>query len=322
MLLGGEAGGGGGDAAPDEHAIGTSAPAAAVAAAPPAAGTSGSELESGEVKPDSGEESSDSGEQSEGEGGGNGEDNDEDEAWGELEEFCLYSALGLSRGFSGGFTRVTARYHKAVASKRRGAARVRRARAGNAISILELRRVTTAFLVLRDEERRRVYDEGGWCNLRKAEVYMEENAFDADPFEVLDSFFAAADEATREYLMLNGDGVPSDSESEGGEDQLEGEHAEDGQEESEDEAGEAVLAAAAKAAAEARAAAQKGAGKGVTSGAEADTLPRAPLILGAAARPEADPWAELQSRAAKQKRLEEFREQERLKKLKKEDAGQ
>lgn len=271
---------------------------------------------------------------------------EEDASWAPLQPFCLYGALGLSKGFSGGATRVRARYHKAVGSRRRGRARYRAACEGDQQALLQVRQAAAAFLVLKDDERRRVYDEHNFEQLARAEGLMEVSALEACPFETADNFFAGEDEGDRDYLLLNSDSVPSDSEDEEAEgaegateeacgdgegngegegvDKDEGEDDEEDDEEEEEEENEALLLEAtaaveeAKKAAEAAGSAEAAAsapGGADSVGAGSNALPRAPiaaLASGAAPgnRPEADHWASVQSRLKRQRLLEERKQQQ------------
>ena len=51
--------------------------------------------------------------------------------------------------------------------------------------------------VLRQAERARILDEHGYQALVKSESYLEEDVFDADPWEVYDRFFRGEDEEDR-----------------------------------------------------------------------------------------------------------------------------
>lgn len=59
--------------------------------------------------------------------------------------------------------------------------------------------------MLRDEERRRIYDTCGWEGLVKAEQYSEVSVFDEDAFEQYESFFSGEDEDDRQYLLIHGE---------------------------------------------------------------------------------------------------------------------
>ena len=67
--------------------------------------------------------------------------------------------------------------------------------------------------VLRQAERARILDEHGYQALVKSESYLEEDVFDADPWEVYDRFFRGEDEEDRQYLLLHGGGDVSDTAS-------------------------------------------------------------------------------------------------------------
>lgn len=154
------------------------------------------------------------------EGGGNDEEDEERVEWEEeepLAPFDLFRALGLTRDFGGGDSRVRSSYHKiAVATEQR----LRRCELegdaeGEASAWLRLRRATVAFGTLLDPGRRDIYLRLGYAGLKESEKYAEMSVFDEDPLERLDRFFRGSDEADREYLLLNGVGAPSSSEDEG-----------------------------------------------------------------------------------------------------------
>ena len=79
----------------------------------------------------------------------------------------------------------------------------------------KFQRVTVAYLVLRDPERTRILEQGGWRALVQSESYAEDDVFDADPWEVYDRFFAGEDEEDRQYLLLHGGGGDDSDESDG-----------------------------------------------------------------------------------------------------------
>ena len=65
--------------------------------------------------------------------------------------------------------------------------------------------MSLAYRVLRDEERRRIYDTCGWEGLVKAEQFSEVSVFDEDAFEQYESFFSGEDEDDRQYLLIHGE---------------------------------------------------------------------------------------------------------------------
>ena len=82
-------------------------------------------------------------------------------------------------------------------------------------AVTKFQRVTVAYLVLRDPERTRILEQGGWRALVQSESYAEDDVFDADPWEVYDRFFAGEDEEDRQYLLLHGGGGDDSDESDG-----------------------------------------------------------------------------------------------------------
>jgi len=118
------------------------------------------------------------------------------------------------------------------------------------------RQVTLAYLILKDEEKRRIYNTHGWTGIVQSERYQEYDAFDTDPYVVYENFFAGVDPEDKEYLMLNGTEPVSDDEEEGEDDQKQEEEAaeaeadeeeEEEEEEQEEDNEEVLLAAALKA---------------------------------------------------------------------------
>ena len=89
-----------------------------------------------------------------------------------------------------------------------------------AAAATRFQRVTVAYLVLKDTERARVYDEHGYGALVKSESYLEDDVFDADPWDVYERFFKGEDEEDREYLLLNGGDDVSEEEEEEEEEEL------------------------------------------------------------------------------------------------------
>ena len=78
--------------------------------------------------------------------------------------------------------------------------------------VQKFQKVTIAYLVLRDSERQRVLDEGGYKALAKSESHLENDVFDCDPWDVYERFFKGEDEEDRQYLLLHGGGEDSDEE--------------------------------------------------------------------------------------------------------------
>ena len=77
-----------------------------------------------------------------------------------------------------------------------------------------LRRVCIAFLVLKDADRRQIYDDCGYKGLRQSESYCENSVFDEDPDDVVSKFFSGQREEDREWMLLNGNQHVSESEEE------------------------------------------------------------------------------------------------------------
>mmetsp|Transcript_1755 Transcript_1755/g.2029 ORF Transcript_1755/g.2029 Transcript_1755/m.2029 type:complete len:223 (-) Transcript_1755:411-1079(-) len=71
---------------------------------------------------------------------------------------------------------------------------------------------TLAFMVLRDEELRRIYDTVGYMGLQKCEEYSEYSLFSMCPYEVHDDFYNGKDPEDKEWLLLNGPHAISDDE--------------------------------------------------------------------------------------------------------------
>ena len=86
-----------------------------------------------------------------------------------------------------------------------------------AAEVSKFQKVTIAYLVLRDAERQRVLDEGGYKALVKHESHLENDVFDCDPWDVYERFFKGEEEEDRQYLLLHGGGEDSDEEEEGDE---------------------------------------------------------------------------------------------------------
>ena len=84
-------------------------------------------------------------------------------------------------------------------------------------------RANLSFALLKDQERRRIYNDHGWSGLRKSEAYQDWSVFDICPYRQNDDFFAGVDPADREYLMMNGPNALSDQEEDSDEEEDEAE---------------------------------------------------------------------------------------------------
>mmetsp|Transcript_913 Transcript_913/g.1532 ORF Transcript_913/g.1532 Transcript_913/m.1532 type:complete len:432 (-) Transcript_913:519-1814(-) len=149
--------------------------------------------------------------------------NDEDEssddydlAWTEdLSPFDLYGALGLTRPANGelhgGGSRIRAAFHQVIVRFSPTMEQDDYATPEEyADAVRDFRRASVAFVVLRDEERRRIYDACGFLGLRSAEVYQQDNVFEMDAWSIREHFFSGEDGEDREYLLLNGSEAPED----------------------------------------------------------------------------------------------------------------
>mmetsp|Transcript_19027 Transcript_19027/g.36618 ORF Transcript_19027/g.36618 Transcript_19027/m.36618 type:complete len:284 (-) Transcript_19027:11-862(-) len=65
--------------------------------------------------------------------------------------------------------------------------------------------LTIAYLVLKDDELRRIYDTHGYDGAERSENYMENSVFEQDPYEVYERFFEGEDAGDRQYLLMNAD---------------------------------------------------------------------------------------------------------------------
>lgn len=150
------------------------------------------------------------------------------ETFEDLEPFDLYKALKVtSASFNTDRARVA--YHR-LAYKFHP-------RKGRDSNPLRFAKVGLAYEILRDEERRRIYDQHGFPGLIASEKFMETSVFELTPNNVYDQFFS---EENKEYFFLNGSAMYlSDSENE---DQSDDED-ENGEDDDDEEA--AALAAAA-----------------------------------------------------------------------------
>ena len=143
---------------------------------------------------------------------------EEEEEWAPLAEFDFFVTLHIPRPhagsikISGGDARVRASYHRQAQyyHPHWGSANV-----DEEAAELHLRRITLAYLCLKDLTRREIYINHGWDGLQKSEEYTELNIWEEDPYEAYDAFFAGVDPADREYLLLNGNAHMSDEEDDG-----------------------------------------------------------------------------------------------------------
>ncbi len=139
----------------------------------------------------------------------------EEEWWAESlehlqeEPFDLYDALHVSKAVfnvdraRASYHRLSYRYHPETGAQGEQEA---------------FCRLTLAYAVLKDEERRRIYDELGFASLVRSESYMDPSVFETDPYEFYDHFYSGEDPADKEYFLVNGPEVHmSDSEDEAGE---------------------------------------------------------------------------------------------------------
>jgi len=70
--------------------------------------------------------------------------------------------------------------------------------------------VSLAYAVLKDPERRRIYNTHGWKGLSQSEAYAESSTFDICPYSMYTNFFSGVDPEDREYFLLNGAAPLSD----------------------------------------------------------------------------------------------------------------
>mmetsp|Transcript_6615 Transcript_6615/g.21361 ORF Transcript_6615/g.21361 Transcript_6615/m.21361 type:complete len:226 (+) Transcript_6615:1-678(+) len=141
------------------------------------------------------------------------EEEEEEQTWAEyfaeLPAFDLYEALHLTQArfhpdrARAAYHRLSLRFHPHFGRKPDEAL---------------FYKLSLAYAALKDEERRRIYDNLGFDSLRKSEALMDPSVFEVDPFEFYDQFYAAVDPADKEYFLLNGldrqNLYPSDSEQE------------------------------------------------------------------------------------------------------------
>mmetsp|Transcript_87959 Transcript_87959/g.138860 ORF Transcript_87959/g.138860 Transcript_87959/m.138860 type:complete len:749 (+) Transcript_87959:42-2288(+) len=150
-----------------------------------------------------------------------------------------YEVLGLSRSSAHiSASRVRAAYHKLASrlhprkvvrhhfpaemclAKSAEPAAVLYRKKRREVKLEALRRfwaLMEAFLVFKDPERKRIYDECGLEGLRKSESCYAEPIFEKDAFEVYEAFFAGEDPEDREFLLMNGAGQDDWSDDEGSE---------------------------------------------------------------------------------------------------------
>ncbi|CAE7206625.1 HEMB, partial [Symbiodinium necroappetens] len=156
---------------------------------------------------------------------------DDEDEWQKDTHRDYYEALGLTRsdGMSISASRVRAAYHRMVqkwhpdfqsietsgsCDQENGPQRTRHE---------VLRRfwlITEAYLVLKDPERRRIYDECGFAHFKQSEACYQEPVFEQDAYQVYEDFFNGTDPEARDFLLMNGGVADSGSESD---DSMEGE---------------------------------------------------------------------------------------------------
>eukprot|EP00931_Biecheleriopsis_adriatica_P001517 TRINITY_DN10188_c0_g1_i2.p1 TRINITY_DN10188_c0_g1~~TRINITY_DN10188_c0_g1_i2.p1 ORF type:complete len:480 (-),score=157.30 TRINITY_DN10188_c0_g1_i2:67-1506(-) len=153
---------------------------------------------------------------------------EDDERWKSERERDYYAALGLPTNTADraavSTSRVRASYHRLSQKWHpRGHHRSREHAvswdtAGRKEALRMFWLITEAYLVLKDPERRRIYDECGFVGLKQSEACYEESIFEQDAFEVFDAFFSGTDPEDREFLLMNG-GPGEDSEESESEDE-------------------------------------------------------------------------------------------------------
>ncbi|CAE7653734.1 Dnajb3 [Symbiodinium sp. CCMP2456] len=149
---------------------------------------------------------------------------DDEDEWQKDTHRDYYEALGLTRsdGMSISASRVRAAYHRMVqkwhpdfqsietpgsCDQENGPQRTRHE---------VLRRfwlITEAYLVLKDPERRRIYDECGFAHFKQSEACYQEPVFEQDAYQVYEDFFNGTDPEARDFLLMNGGVADSGSES-------------------------------------------------------------------------------------------------------------
>mmetsp|Transcript_14552 Transcript_14552/g.39970 ORF Transcript_14552/g.39970 Transcript_14552/m.39970 type:complete len:620 (-) Transcript_14552:21-1880(-) len=145
----------------------------------------------------------------------------DEEAWNQAADRDYYAALKIRKTAGPMSSRARAAYHresvKCHPDHRCRWARWRwdtdpSARAAYKEALVSFWTVTEAYLVLKDAERKRVYDECGLECLRKSEDCQQESIFDADAFDVYEGFFEGRDPEDRDFLLMNGTDDASDEE--------------------------------------------------------------------------------------------------------------
>ncbi|CAE7196957.1 HEMB [Symbiodinium natans] len=142
---------------------------------------------------------------------------EDDEEWQKDTQRDYYEALGLphSGGKSISSSRVRAAYHHMV---QKWHPDFQEAEAGNGPQRTRrevLRRfwlITEAYLVLKDPERRRIYDECGFACFKQSESCYEQPVFEQDAYQVYEDFFNGTDPEARDFMLMNG-GAADSSES-------------------------------------------------------------------------------------------------------------
>jgi curved DNA-binding protein CbpA len=125
-----------------------------------------------------------------------------------LSPFDLAAAIGVpppdkDGALTGGDTRVRARFYLLSSRTRPLPYERYDDPADHASAVAAYRRVCLAFAVLKDEERRRIYAGSGFGALRASESFQEESLFDLDARMIAARFFAATDDADRDFLLRN-----------------------------------------------------------------------------------------------------------------------
>ncbi|GBG30216.1 DnaJ protein-like [Hondaea fermentalgiana] len=168
------------------------------------------------------------------------EEDDEEESrkietFEDLEPFDLYKTLKLSAS-SCNADRARTAYHRRAHNYH--------PRRGRKASAIRFAKAGFAYEILRDDERRRIYDQHGFPGLVASEKFMGTSVFDLTPNDIYNQFFS---EENKEYFFLNGasiylsDSEEEDSDQEGDD----ANEAEDDEEEEEEEEAAALAAAAA-----------------------------------------------------------------------------
>eukprot|EP00933_Yihiella_yeosuensis_P025692 TRINITY_DN19928_c0_g1_i1.p1 TRINITY_DN19928_c0_g1~~TRINITY_DN19928_c0_g1_i1.p1 ORF type:complete len:416 (+),score=128.14 TRINITY_DN19928_c0_g1_i1:73-1248(+) len=131
--------------------------------------------------------------------------------WDNSKERDYFAALGLSKNREVTVDRVRSSYHRLTNKWHPRNARRMMAGSGHEAwhdacrtCLRKFWLITEAYLVLKDPDRRRIYQECGFLGLRASEQYYENSIFDEDAFEVYEHFFSGADPEIRDYLLLNG----------------------------------------------------------------------------------------------------------------------